>query len=95
MPEEKQRNKPGPKPKTPRDLTLKLNDKQRYWLDFLVDKGFHGNTAEEAAMRLLDKMFEKLYEEKALPDAFIEPVRTDPLSQELNKELGNSASPKL
>jgi len=75
-------------------LALKLNDKQRYWLDYLADKGFRGNTAEDVALRLLDEKFEELYEKKTIPDAFLEPNSNDKSLQESKphpkpKELHN------
>ncbi len=76
------RRPPGRPRKTALDLSLKLNEKQRYWLDYLADKGFRGNGAEEVALRLLDEKFRELYETKALPDAFIEPVRGESSSQQ-------------
>jgi hypothetical protein len=68
---------PGRPPKTALDLELKLNEKQRYWLDYLTEKGFRGNTVEEVALRLLDEKLEELYEKKSIPDAFLEPIRSD------------------
>jgi hypothetical protein len=67
----------GRPPKTPLDLELKLNDKQRYWLDYLADKGFRGNSVEDVALRLLDEKFEEFYAKKTIPDAFLEPIRSD------------------
>jgi len=66
---------PGRPKKTPLDLFLKLNDRQRYWLDYLVEKGFRGNSVEDVALRLLDERFRELHDQKALPDAFIEVVQ--------------------
>src|SRR5437763_1466134 len=73
---------PGRPPKTPLDLELKLNEKQRYWLDYLADKGFRGNDVKDVALRLLDEKFEELYEKKTLPDAFLEPNSNDKSLQE-------------
>jgi hypothetical protein len=69
---ERRRGRPK---KTPLDLSLRLNERQRYWLDYLVEKGFRGNSVEEVALRLLDEKFRELHEQKALPDAFIEVVQ--------------------
>jgi len=68
---------PGRPPKTPLDLELKLNEKQRYWLEYLADKGFRGNSVEDVALRLLDEKFEEFYEKKSIPDAFLEQIRSD------------------
>ena len=68
---------PGRPPKTALDLDLTLNEKQRYWLDYLTDKGFRGNTVEEVALRLLDEKCEELDDKKSIPDAFLEPIRSD------------------
>ena len=73
----KAQRRPGRPPKTHLDLELKLNEKQRYWLDYLADKGFRGNRAEDVALRLLDEKFEEFYEKKSIPDAFLEPIGSD------------------
>jgi hypothetical protein len=88
------RRGPGRPRRTPLDLMLKLNEKQRYWLDYLADKGFRGNEADEVALRLLDERFEELYEKKSIPDAFLEPIKSDKSVQESKpdskpKELHN------
>jgi hypothetical protein len=72
--------KPRGRPrKTHLDLPLKLNEKQHYWLEYLREQGFRGNDVKDVAVRLLDEKLRELYENKALPDAFIEPVRGDNL----------------
>jgi hypothetical protein len=85
---------PGRPPKTPLDLELKLNERQRYWLDYLADKGFRGNNVEEVALRLVDEKLEEFYEKKRIPDAFLEPIKSDSSIQEKRadpkpKELRN------
>ena len=79
MAEKKRRGRPS---LTPLDLSLKLNEHQRYWLDYLVSQGFRGNAVEEVALRLLDDRFRELYDAKVLPDPFLEPIRNSPLSDQ-------------